>query len=123
LSHKKKKEIIRIPTPNASTTIIAGHIYNSKFSSLIGEDLYLTSFEARPMKEYLKGEMYWIQPIQSGMLPVFLKNPEKRIIGRAKIGTTALIDFSSMRIEPASRPTELPVNVIKKYVRYIMKNC
>jgi len=27
------------------------------------------------------------------MLPLFLKNPEKRIRGRAKIGTTALIAF------------------------------
>jgi hypothetical protein len=53
----------------------------------IGEvSLSLNSFLTKASKEYLMGETYCNQVIQSGYVLTFVKSPPKRIIGSMTIG-------------------------------------
>jgi hypothetical protein len=65
----------------------------------------------------LFGDIYSIQPNQTGRSFLFLKNPEKRINGKIRMGTTAETDFASKITLPKNRPNDAPQKDIKKNIK------
>ena len=61
--------------------------------------------------------MYCIQPIQTGKLPEFLKNPENKTTGNNITVTIDDNDLPSVIILPRSKPNEFPHKPTKKVIR------
>ena len=122
-NHKKKNDNNLKATPNTNKIPIAYHLLKSNFNWSIKDSLKATSFSSNPMKLYLFGDKYSIQPIHFGKSALFLKNPEKVIIGSKNIGMIAATSFSSKITLPTKSPKDAPQNDINAKFKQCKKNC
>lgn len=100
----------------ATNMPIAGHRSKSKLSWLIKGFYSVTWLIVRAVKEYLTGVRYYIHPIHTGKLLLFLKNPENKMNGIMKIGPIAEMFLASAML-PMSNPTELPAKLASTVIR------
>jgi hypothetical protein len=78
------------------------------------EGLFLVSLISSASRPYVKGDRYWIHPIQGGILPKFLNCPENKKKGIRKIDVAAETALASLMTLPNSNPNEFPHSDIRK---------